>query len=65
MTYDPNAKLPMPVEVLEIDFRKKKDLDTHVVLEFRTGLNPIRVFLTKQQLEELAVKAQIAATKLV
>ncbi len=64
MTYDPQSKLPLPVEVLGIDFRKRKDIESHVVLELKTASNPLRVFLTKQQLQELASKAQIAATKL-
>ena len=65
MTQDDLSKLPVPVEVTEILLRTSPSAPSHAVLELRTPANPIRVFLTKSQLEELASKARLAGAKLV
>jgi hypothetical protein len=65
MNRDLQAKMPLPVEVIEFDFLRNQQIASHVVLELRTATNPIRLFLTKSQLQELSSKAQIAASKLV
>jgi hypothetical protein len=64
MTDGPRSRLPVPVEVLGLDFLSSRQAPTHVVLEFRTASNPIRVFLSKAQVEELQRKSGIAATKI-
>ena len=64
MTYNSQSKLPLPIKALGMDFLTSKSSQTHVVLEFQTSSNPLRVFLSRQQLQELASKARVAATKL-
>jgi hypothetical protein len=64
MTSDPQSKLPLPVEVTGLDFLSSPAAPKVAVLEFRTLANPIRIFLTKDQLETLATKATIAASKI-
>jgi hypothetical protein len=64
MTYDPQSKLPWPVEVTDFAFLTSPAAPAHAVLEFQTAANPLRVFLTKRQIEQLAAKAKIAATKI-
>jgi hypothetical protein len=64
MPSDRRSKLPLPVEVSGFEFLSSPAAPTHAVLEFWTESNPLRVFLTKAQLEQLASKAAIAATKI-
>lgn len=61
MTQAPESKLPLPVEVRDFVFLSSPAAPTHAVLEFQTFANPIRVFLTKTQLTQLAQKAKTAA----
>lgn len=64
MTTEPNSKLPLPVKVTAISFLLSDSAPSHAVLELRTGANPLRVFLTRTQLLDLAAKAQKAAGKI-
>jgi hypothetical protein len=64
MTYDPQSKLPLPVEVTGFVFLTSPAAPAYTVLEFQTLANPVRVFLTKRQVEKLAAEARIAATKI-
>jgi hypothetical protein len=64
MPSDRRSKLPLPVEVTGFEFLSSPAAPTHAVLEFWTEGNPLRVFLTKAQLQELASKAAIAAIKI-
>jgi hypothetical protein len=45
MTYDPQSKHPLPVEVTGFVFLTSPDAPAHAVLEFQTLTNPVRVFL--------------------
>jgi hypothetical protein len=65
MSSDPESKLPLPVEVTDLAIRKNPSIATHAVVEFVTAANPIRVFLTKQQLQKLSKDARVAAAKLI
>jgi len=64
MTEIPSSRHPLPVEVTDFDFLSSPSAPTHAVLEFRTRSNPVRLFLTKAQIELLASKAKIAALKI-
>jgi hypothetical protein len=63
MTRIPHSKLPVPVEVIAMDFLVSPNTPKHAVLELRTQANPIRVFLTRVQIEELVMKSMMAAGK--
>ena len=63
MTTHPQSKLPVPVEVTDFVFLVGPSAPTHAVLEFHTTENPVRVFLTKYQLQRIATDAIAAANK--
>ncbi len=64
MPNDPSSKLPLPVEVIDFAFLSSPAAPAHAVLEFQTASNPVRLFLTKVQLELLGLKANKAAATL-
>lgn len=64
MTSYHEPKLPMPVEVKGFQFLSSPAAPNYSVLEFQTPENPVRVFLTRAQMLELAAKAKAAATKI-
>jgi hypothetical protein len=65
MSSDPESKLPLPVEATDLAIRMNPSIATHAVLEFETATNPIRIFLTRRQLQKLARDAELAAAKLI
>jgi hypothetical protein len=56
-----SSKLPLPSEITNLRFLRG---DTYAVLEFNTVANPIRVFLSRDQLEHLARYARITLAKI-
>jgi hypothetical protein len=58
------SRLPVPVQVEAMEFLFDPKLPAEAVLEFITSASPIRLFLTKPQLEELSKKAAAAASKI-
>ena len=58
------SKLPLPSEVTDFRFLVSDSLPGVAVLEFDTPSNPVRVFLSKKQLERLIGEAKITQTKL-
>ena len=65
MTDDHFSSYPIPVETTGFEFEIPEGAPTSAVLEFRTFSNPVRLFLTKYQVEQLAAKATEAASKIV
>jgi len=59
-----SSKFPIPVEVNNLKFLSSQAAPGHAVLELQTRGNPIRAFLTRAQIIELATKAKIAAPKI-
>jgi hypothetical protein len=47
-----NSKLPLPSEITNLRFLRGDTLPGYAVLEFDTVANPIRVFLSRDQLRE-------------
>jgi hypothetical protein len=58
-----NSKFPSPSEVSDLRFLRGANLLDYVVLELHTATNPIRIFLSRDQLELLVHKAGIALAK--
>ena len=58
------SKLPIPVEVVNFRFLINDTVANHAVLELDTSTNPVRVFLTQDQLDHLATDAKITSNKL-
>jgi hypothetical protein len=58
-----SSKFPLPSEVSDFRFLRGANLPGYVVLEFDTATNPIRVFLSRDQLEQLVRQAGIALAK--
>jgi hypothetical protein len=56
------SKLPIPVEVVDFRFLISDTIPNHAVLEVDTSTNPVRVFLTQGQLDQLAAKVGSPAT---
>ena len=54
------SKLPVPSEVSDLRFLRGKTLPGYAVLEFDAATNPIRVFLSRDQLELLVARITIA-----
>jgi hypothetical protein len=59
----PSSKFPLPIETTGFRILTSPSLPTHVVLEFDTAANPVRVRLDKSQLKKLERLAGIAASK--
>ena len=57
------SKLPLPSQVSSFRFLINKSLQGMAVLEFDTPTNPIRVFLSKQQIERLDKEARLTLAK--
>jgi hypothetical protein len=57
-------KLPIPSEISGFRFWRIHKPPGFAVLEFDTAANPIRVFLSKAQLDELIVQARLTSEKL-
>ena len=57
-------KLPVPSRVSDFRFRRDRKAPGYTVLEFDTATNPIRVFLSKEQLDELIAQARLTSEKL-
>ena len=57
-------KYPVPSEAIDFRFLTSGDAPGHAVLEFDTSSNPVRVFLSKEQLERLVSEAGITVAKL-
>ena len=57
-------KLPVPSEATDFRFLVSDNVPEHAVLESDTLLNPVRVFLSKTQIERLAIEAQITRKKM-
>jgi hypothetical protein len=57
-------KLPVPSEASDLRFLRGDTLPDHAVLEFDTAANPIRVFLSRHQLEKLIKDARITLAKI-
>jgi hypothetical protein len=64
MNSDDSAKLPVPVEVSDFRFLVAPSVPGYAVLEFDTATNPVRVFLSLGQLEQLITRANVVARKL-
>ena len=58
------SKLPIPVEVVSFRFLINDTVANHAVLELDTSTNPVRVFLSQDQLDRLATDAKITSNKL-
>jgi hypothetical protein len=58
------SKFPLPNEVLDFRFLRGANLPGYVVLEFDTAANPIRVFLSRAQIEQLVHYARITVAKI-
>jgi hypothetical protein len=56
-------KLPLPVQISGFRFLISKSLRGMAVLEFDTLTNPIRVFLSKEQIEHLDRDTRIVLAK--
>ena len=65
MNRDQKSKLPLPVEASDFRFLVSASAPGHAVLEFDTPTNPIRVFLSKEQIERLETQARITFAELV
>lgn len=52
----------LPSHATSFQFLSSPVAPAHAVLEFKTETNPVRVFLDKHQLQDLAKKAAIYAT---
>jgi hypothetical protein len=59
-----NSKLPLPSEITNLRFLRGDTLPGYAVLEFDTIANPIRVFLSRDQLEHLVRYARITLAKI-
>ena len=59
-----NSKLPLLSEITNLRFLRGDTLRGYAVLEFDTVANPIRVFLSRDQLEHLARHARITLAKI-
>ena len=57
-------KYPVPSEASDFRFLTSASAPDHAVLEIDTPTSPIRLFLSRDQLEQLAVKAGIARAKI-
>jgi hypothetical protein len=57
-------KLPLPSRVSDFRFWRIHNPPGFAVLEFETAANPIRVFLSKEQLDELIKQARLTSEKL-
>ncbi len=64
MVETPRTEPPAPLVVLGFDFVLGPTEQTYAVLEFQTAPNPIRLFLTHSQVNELAHKANLAAIRI-
>jgi hypothetical protein len=58
------SKLPYPIEISDLRFLRGDNLPGYAVLEFDTVANPIRVFLSRDQLERLVNDARITVAKI-
>jgi hypothetical protein len=58
------SKLPLPSEVTDLRFLRSENLSGYAVLQFDTAANPIRVFLSREQLDRLVRNARIAIAKI-
>ena len=56
-------RLP-PSQAMSFQFLSNPVAPAHAVLEFETETNPVRVFLDRDQLQDLAKKAATYATKI-
>ncbi len=54
MTNHPPSKLPLPIEAKAVRFRRDPSQPKFAVLEVDTATNPIRIALSKSQIEQLA-----------
>jgi hypothetical protein len=59
-----NSKFPLPSEVSDLRFLRGANLPGYVVLELDTATNPIRIFLSRNQLELVVNRAGIALAKI-
>ena len=59
-----NSKLPLPSEVSDFRFLRGANLPGYVVLELDTATNPIRIFLSRDQVGTLREKSGIAVAKI-
>jgi hypothetical protein len=64
MNSDAKSKLPLPSEVSDFRFLRSDKAPGYAVLELATATNPVRVFLSREQIERLATEARITASKL-
>jgi hypothetical protein len=58
------AKYPLPSEATDFRFLISDNAPGYAVLEIDTPSNPVRMFLSKEQLDRLATEAKIASVKL-
>jgi len=58
------SKYPLPSEASDFRFLISDSAPGHAVLEFDTPSNPVRVFLSKEQLKRLVREAGITAAKM-
>ena len=65
MGSDLKSKFPLPSEVSDFRFLLRNNLPGYAVLECDTPINPVRLFFSREQLEELSKQARSAATKLI
>ena len=65
MDSDLKSKFPLPSEVSDFRFLRSNILPGYAVLECDTPTNPVRLFFSKDQLEEVSKQARLAASKLV
>jgi len=57
-------RLPLPRGTSDFRFLRSDSAPGYVVLEFDTTANPIRVFLSRDQLEQLIAQARLTSKKL-
>jgi hypothetical protein len=64
MGSDLKSEFPLPSEVSDFRFLLGNNLPGYAVLECDTPIDPVRLFFSREQLEELSKQARSAATKL-